>query len=157
MLDGRGTKEDLRARFPADRKAYTNDYDYEDDSDLEGDDEEDILDHDDDDDDILDVGPTAAPFADDIDKPTDAIKVATEELGDGFDDVVSVGSSDLKSNEPSSSDITSVSDLDSLSSVSSDMKDEVGTASSAHVGKVVVVEDVAFVSSVGFTSSRCTH
>ena len=152
MLDGRGTKEDLRARFPADRKAYTNDYDYEDDSDLEEGDEEDGLYEDEDD--IVDDKP-AATASDDADKPTRAIQVATEELGDGFDDVVSIGSSDSKSTEPS--DITSISDLDSLSSVSSDVKDGAGTASSAHVGNVVVVEDVAFVSSVVFTSSRCTH
>jgi len=51
--------------------------------------------------------------------------------------------SDAKNNE--SSDIISVSDLDSLFSESSDTKGETETASSVHVGKVVVIEDVAFV------------
>ena len=46
MLDERRTKENLRARFPADRKPYTTRYDYEDDSDLGEDDDgdDDILD-----------------------------------------------------------------------------------------------------------------
>ena len=42
-LDERETKENLRAEFPTDRKPYANDHDYEDDSDLEEDEEEDIL------------------------------------------------------------------------------------------------------------------
>ena len=45
------------------------------------------------------------------------------------------------------SDITSVSDLDSLFSESPDTKDETKTA---HVGKVIVIEDVAFVTYVAF-------
>ena len=149
MLDGRGTKEDLRARFPADRKAYTNDYGYEDDSDLE---EDDGLD--DDEDDFLDDKPAASP-SDDVDEPVFAIQAAVEELGDKFDDVVSIGSSDAKSTEPL--DTISVSDLDPLSSVSSDVKDEADTAPFCHVGKVVVIEDVAFVTSVGLTCSRRAH
>jgi hypothetical protein len=47
VLDVRETKDNLRTRFPADRKPYTNDYAYADDSDLEddeSDDEDDILD-----------------------------------------------------------------------------------------------------------------
>ena len=44
VLDECKTKGDLRARFPANRKPYTVDYDYEDDSDLEEDDEEDVSD-----------------------------------------------------------------------------------------------------------------
>ena len=119
-----------------------NDYDYDDDSDLEETDAED------DEDDILEDKPTATPS---IEEPVGAIQVATEELGDGFDDVVSIGSSDAKST--GSSDISSVSDLDSLSSVSSDAKDEGETGPFAHVGKVVVIEDVAFITLVGFVSS----
>ena len=122
MLDERGTKENLRARFPADRKAYTTRYDYEDDSDLEEDD--------DDDDDILDDEHASVP------------QVVTKKPRDSSDIVV-LESSDAKSEE--SSDIISVSDLDSLFSESSDTKGKTETASSAHAGKVVVIEDVAFV------------
>ena len=43
VLDERKTKEKLRAEFPTDRNPYANDYDYEDNSDLEEDNEEDIL------------------------------------------------------------------------------------------------------------------
>ena len=121
MLDERGTKENLRARFPADRKAYTTRYDYEDDSDLG---------EDDDGDDIPDDEPTSVP------------QVVTKKPRDSSDIVV-LESSDAKSEE--SSDIISVSDLDSLFSESSDTKGKTETASSAHVGKVVVIEDVAFV------------
>ena len=121
MLDERGTKENLRVRFPTDRKPYTTRYDYEDDSDLEGDD--------DDGDEILDDEHAGIPQAV-TEKPRDS-------------DVVVLEKSDAKSNEPS--DIISVSDLDSLFSDSSDTKGEAETASSAHIGKVVVIEDVAFV------------
>ena len=122
MLDERGTKENLRARFPTDRKPYTTRYDYEDDSDLEEDDDEDN--------DIMDDEPAGAPQA------------VTKEPRDNSDIVV-LENSDTKNNE--SSDIISVSDLDSLFSESSDTKGKTETASSAHVGKVVVIEDVAFV------------
>ena len=107
MLDERGTKENLRVRFPTDREPYTTRYDYEDDSDLEGGDDDD------------DDGPP---------------QVSTKKPRDN---------SDAKINDPS--DIVSVSDLDSLFSESSETKGETRTASSAHVGKVVVIEDVAFV------------
>ena len=120
MLDERGAKENLRARFPTDRKLYTSHYDYEDDSDLE---------EDDDDEDNLD------------DEPAGTTQVVAEKPGNN--DVVVLERSDAKTNE--SSDIFSVSDLDSMFSESSNTKDEPGTASSAHVGKVVVIEDVAFV------------
>ena len=122
MLDERGTKENLRARFPTDRNDYTIRYDYEDDSDLGEDD--------DGDDDILDDEPASVP------------QVVTKKPRDSSDIVV-LESSDTKSEE--SSDIISVSDLDSLFSESSDTKGKTETASSAHVGKVVVIEDVAFV------------
>ena len=151
VLDGRGIREDLRTRFPVDRKAYTNDYDYEDDSDLEEADEEDVSG--DDEDDVIDGEPAAAPSGD-VEEPAGVIRVGVEEVGDGSDDVVSIGSSDTKSSEPS--EITSVSDLDS-SSVSSGTKGDAETSSFAHVGKVVVIEGVAFITSVGFISSRCAH
>jgi len=121
VLDERGTGEHLRARFPTDRRPYTTRYDYEDDSDLEEDDY--------DDDDSLDDELAGVPQA------------VTEKPRDN--DVVVLAKSDAKRSE--SSDIISVSDLDSLFSGSSDTKSETETASSAHVGKVVVIEDVAFV------------
>ena len=121
MLDEKGVKGDLRATFPADRRPYENDYEYEDDSDLEEDDEEDTS----------------------YNEPTSPPQVATEKPGDNTD-VASIENSDAKSNE--SLDIVSVSDLDSLFSEPFDVNEgEVGTASSAHVGKVVVIEDIAFV------------
>ena len=46
MLDERKSKENLRARFPADRKPCTSNYEYEDDSDLEVDDDDSDLDSD---------------------------------------------------------------------------------------------------------------
>ena len=121
MLDERRTKENLRARFPTDRKPYTTRYDYEDDSDLE---------EDDDDDDILDDEPASTP------------QTVTKKPRD-CSEIVVLENSDAGNNE--SSDIISVSDLDSLFSESSDTKGKIETATSAHVGKVVVIEDVAFV------------
>ena len=115
-----GTTENLRAGFPIDRKPYTTNYEYENDSDLEEDDDEDILDD----------GPASVPQA------------VMEKPRSGSDLVVLEGS-DAKSH--GSSDIISVSDLDSLFSESYDTKGETETAASAHVGKVVVIEDVAFV------------
>ena len=132
VLDEREIKENLRVRFPTDRKPYASDYDYEDDSDLEEEDEEGISD----------------------DEPTGAQVVTEKPRNDP--NVVSVEGSNAKSDE--SSDIISVSDLDSLFSEPFDEKGEVGVASSAHVGKVVVTEDVAFVTLVGFHPFRCiTH
>ena len=134
MLDERKAKENLRARFPTDRKPYRTDYDYEDDSDLEEDDEEDITD----------------------DEPAGTPQVATEKPRNDPDVVaVSVESPGAKSDE--TLDIISVSDLDSLFSEPSGEKGEAGAASSAHVGRVVVVEDVAFVTSVGFHPFRRVH
>ena len=132
MLDERGVKENLRTRFPTDRKPYTTRYDYEDDSDLEEDDDsEDISD----------------------DDSTSVHQVVTEKSGNS--DVVILEKSDVKSSEPSS--IPSVSDLDSVFSESSDTEGRAETASSAHIGKVVVIEDVAFVTWVRFPSSLCVH
>jgi hypothetical protein len=124
VLGARETKENLRVRFPTDRKPYTNNYEYEDDSDLGEDDESD------DEEDILDDEPAGAPHV-------------TTEKPRNNSDFVTVETPDAKSNE--SLDIVSVSDLDSLFSEPSNTKGEAGTTSSAHVGKVAVVEDVAFV------------
>ena len=121
MLDKGDPKQNLRARFPTDRKPYANCYDCEGDSDLEEDDDEDIPD----------------------DRPTvNAPQVATEKPRNDSD-VIGLQNSDGKCNEIS--DVVSVSDLDSLFSDPSDSKGETETPSSAHVGKVVVIEDVAFV------------
>ena len=98
-------------------------YDYEEDSDLEDEDE-------DDDDDIPDDEPAGDP------------QVVTKKPRNNSDIVV-LESSDAKINHPP--DIVSVSDLDSLFSESSDTKGETTIAASAHVGKVVVIDDVAFV------------
>jgi len=132
VLDERGAKENLRTRFPTDRKPYTTRYDYEDDSDLE---------EDDDNEDISDDDPASVP------------QVVTEKSGNS--DVVILEKSDAKSNEPS--DVLSVSDLDSVFSESSDTEGRAETASSAHVGKVVVIKDVAFVTWVHFSISWCVH
>ena len=127
MLDGCKSKENLRTRFPANRKSCTRNYDYEDDSDLEEDDDGD------DSDDELAVAP----------------RVATEKSENDSPELVAVNNSKEKSSEHS--DIISVSDLDSLFS---DTKEEM---ESAHVGKVVVIEDVAFVTWVCFLSFGGMH
>ena len=128
VLDEREIKGDLRARFPIDRKPYTEDYGYEDDSDLEEDDEEDI-------------------FEDEL---ADNPQVVAEKPGDNSS-VANIKNSDVKGNE--SLDMVSISDLDSLFSEPSE-KGEAGTASSAHVGKVVVIEDVAFITYAGLLAPR---
>jgi len=124
VLNGRDAKENLRARFPTDRRPYTDGYDYEDDSDLEEDDEEDTLDDE----------PAPPPQA--------AAAAATDKPRNSFD-TPSIENSGAKSDE--TLDMISVSDLDSLFSEPSDTKGEAEIASSAHVGKVVVIEDVAFI------------
>ena len=129
MLDERETKENLRAGFPTDRMPYTNCYDYEDDSDFEDDDDDDIVDK-------------------------ESPQVVTKKPRDDSDIAV-LENSDAKIND--SSDIVSVSDFDSLFSDSSDTKGEPETSTSAHVGKVVVIEDVAFVTYVGLPSPRCVR
>ena len=72
------------------------------------------------------------------DRPASAVMEKLRNCG-----VVVLEKSDVKNNE--SSDIPSISDLDSLFSEPSDTKDATGIVSSAHIGKVVVIEDVAFV------------
>ena len=121
VLDERKSKENLRARFPADMKPYTSNYEYEDDSDLEVDDDD--------------------SESDSEDEPAIVPQIAMEKPAN--DANVIVENSDAKSNDYS--DIISVSDVDSLFSEPLDTRGETGTASPAHVGKVVVIEDVAFV------------
>lgn len=121
MLDERDARQNLRARFPTDRQPYASCYDYEYDSDLEEDDDEDIPDN---------------------ESPVNAPQVVTEKPRKDSD-VVVLENSDAKNHE--SSDVVSVSDLDSLFSDPSDPKGETETPSSAHVGKIVIIEDVAFV------------
>ena len=58
-------------------------------------------------------------------------------------ELVTVESADAKGND--SSDVISSSDLDSLFSDSPDTKDEGKCVPSTHVGRVVIIEDVAFV------------
>ena len=126
VLEERGSNDNLRTKFPTDRKPYTSDYDYEDDSDLEGDEDDDTSDSEDVDE------PAVAPQA----------QVATEKSS-GDAKLVTVENSDATSN--GSSDIISISDADSLFSLPPDTKGETNPTSSAHIGKVVVIEDVAFV------------
>ena len=123
MLDERKIKEDLRVRFHLCREPHTSGYDYEDDSDLE-DDDEDTSDTDD--------GPTVAP------------RVAGEKAGN-YSEQVTIENSNTKGDDSQGSDIISVSDFDSLCSESSNTNFDTNPAPSAHVGKVVVIEDVAFV------------
>jgi len=104
-------------------KPYTNDYDYEDDSDLE-DDEEGVLDG---------------------AEPEDDPSVVAGKPGNSSD---VVGPDAKSTDERSDPDVISVSDIDSLFSDSSDIKgagSEPGSSSSAHVGRVIVIRDVAFV------------
>ena len=121
MLGEKKPKENLRTTFPTDRKPYTSNYDYEDDSDLEEDDDEDDSDFDDE----SVVALQAEMGLEDVPKP-----VTGENL-------------DAKNNE--SQDVISISDLDSLFSESSDTKGETNPGSPTHIGKVAVIEDVAFV------------
>ena len=88
VLNERGARENLRAGFPMDRKPYASHYDYEDASDLEEDDDEDILD----------------------DEPASAPQVVSEKPRN--DDAVVLERSDAKSHE--SPDTIPVSDLDSM-------------------------------------------
>ena len=122
VLDECKNKTNLRTRFPANRKPCTSNYDYEEDSDLEED-------SDDDDDDFSDDELAVTP-------PT----IATGKLRNDPSELVTIEHSDMKSGEPS--DIISVSDLDSLFSESSNLKEEIEPT---HFGKVIIIEDVAFV------------
>jgi hypothetical protein len=130
VLDGCKNKENLRTRFPANRRPYTCNYNYEDDSDLEEDDN-------DNDDDFSDDEPATSPSV-------------TTKSGNISSRLITTDNPDAKSSE--SSDITSVSDIDSLFSEPSDTKDDV---EAAHLGKVVIIEDVAFVTYAGFQPPKC--
>jgi len=108
-----------------DRKPYTGDYDYDCDSDL---DEDEYCD-----------------FSDFEDSKVVPEKGKGDKSGPGTEDIKN---SDGKEN--SSSDVISISDMDSLFSDSSETRAEAEivatpTPAPAHIGTVVVVEDVAFV------------
>ena len=121
VLDGRKPKENLRTRFPTDRKPYTSNYDYEDDSDLEEDDDKD-------DSDLHDESVVALPAETKLEDVPEPVTVEN-----------------LDAQDSESPDVISVSDLDSLFSESPDTKGETNPVSPAHIGKVAVIEDVAFV------------
>ena len=126
VLDQRESKENLRTDFPIDRKPYTNDYDYDDDSDLEED--------------------------EDWDPPNVEYSQAAPENGKSnqSDSATVVGSQSSDSKGKESPDIVSVSDMESLFSDPDDTKVEAEvpagpTPTPAHVGTVVVIDDVAFI------------
>ena len=124
MLGQKETKENLRIGFPVDRRPYTDDYDYDADSDLEEDDDWDSFD------------------------AKDPQVVPENGKGDQSDSVTLIGSKNSDAKDSESSDIISISDVDSLFSDSVDAKtkaDATTTPTSAHVGTTVVIDDVAFV------------
>ena len=126
MLNRKETKEDLRTQFPADRKPYSGDYDYDADSDLEED--EDLN------------------FSGDEDTQPVPVKGESDKSDSDSSTLTESQNLDAKGNE--SSDIISVSDVDSLFAGSVGTKAEVDGAVAStptHIGAVVVVEDVAFV------------
>ena len=132
VLDKKETKENLRTGFPVDRKPYTGDYDYDDDSDLEEDEDWDSSDIED---------SQVLPGKRKIDQTDSATVVDSRD-------------SDAKGNE--SPDIISVSDVDSLFSDPDDAKAQIevpATPSPTHVGTVVVIEDIAFVTYTCFSFS----
>jgi len=113
----------LRTQFPADRKPYACDYDYDADSDLEED----------------DWGSS------DVEDPR---VVAGKGKSDKSDTSTLVGGQDSDGKGNESLDIISASDVDSLFSDSADTKIEAGVAATpapTHIGTVVVIEDVGFV------------
>ena len=85
VLDKCKKKEDLRIRFPENRKTYISSYDYEDDSDLEEDDDE----------------PEISP------------QVTMDKSVIGSSGLFAIEKSDAKNSD--SSEVISVSDLDSCS------------------------------------------
>ena len=120
MLDGRETEENLRDEFPTDRAPYTWEYDYDSDSDLGDDDKESSNDE-------LAV----------------SLQAVTEMPGNGSGPA-GIRNLDVKSSKPS--EIVSIPELGSVVIMeASDGKIETNSDPSAHVGKVVVIEDVAFV------------
>ena len=135
VLDRQETKGNLRSGFPVDRKPYTAGYDYDADSDLEEDEDwysSNVEDS------------QVAPAEGDRDKSDSGTLVGRE-------------NPDTKGNEPS--DVVSISDVDSLFLDSIDTKTEAEvpvTPTPTHTGTVVVIDDVALVTSVYFSFS-CTH
>lgn len=124
MLGQKETKENLKIKFPADRKPYTCDYDYDADSDLEEDEDSDFLGFDE---------PQVVPD-----------KVKNDKFGSATEDMQN---SDGMEN---TSDIISISDMDSLFSHSPETKAEAEMVATppptpTHTGTVVVIEDFAFV------------
>jgi len=124
VLNQRESGENLRTQFPVDRRSSTRDYDYDADSDLEEDEDWDPSDIE------------------------DTRVVPSKYKSDKSDSATLIGSqnSDAKGNE--SPDVISVSDMDSLLSDSADTKagaEVAATSNPTHVGTVVVIEDVAFV------------
>ena len=125
VLNQKETKESLRTKFPVDRKPYTGDYDYDCDSDL---DEDEYCD-----------------FSDFEDSKVVSEKGKSDKTGSSTEDIQN---SDGKENP--SSDVISISDMDSLFSDSSETTAEAEivatpTPAPAHIGTVVVIEDVPFV------------
>ena len=124
MLDQRETKENLRTRFPIDRKPYTGGYDHEADSDLEEDEDWDSAN-------VKDSQVTSEKRRSDA---SDSGTLIDGKISDAMDS--------------EHSDIVSISDVDSvfLDSVETKAEAEVpATPSPTHIGTVVVIEDVAFV------------
>ena len=108
-----------------DRKPYTGDYDYDDDSDLEEDED--------------------CDFSDFEDSKVVPKKGKSEKSESSIEDT-----QNLDGKENPSSDVISISDMDSLFSDSSEAKAEAGMVATpaptpTHIGTVVVIEDVAFV------------
>ena len=114
------------------KEPYTSGYEYEDDSDLEDDDD---------------------GAKDSDDEPTSASQIAASGGKTGnYPKHVTIENSGSKGDSSQGSDTISVSEFDSVFSESSDTNFETNPAPSAHVGKVVVIKDVAFVTSVTFSS-----
>ena len=124
MLGRKENKENLRTQFPVDRKPYTDDYDYDADSDLEEDEDWDSSDIED-----IQVDPSKGK-------------------SDKSDSATLAGSQNSDAKDSEYSDSFSISDMDSRFSDSVDMKAETEVAATpnpTHIGTVVVIEDVAFV------------
>ena len=124
MLDQKEAKENLRAGFPLDRKPYTDDYDYDADSDLEEDEDWDSSD------------------------AEDSRVVLEKGKSSQSDSSTLVDSQNSDAKDDESSDIISVSDMDSLLSdpVDTKTKAEVAPAPTpTHIGTVIVIDGVAFV------------
>lgn len=134
MLDQKETKENLRAGFAVDRKPYTDDYDYDADSDLEEDEDWDSSD------------------------AEDSRVVLEKGKSNQSDSGTLVDSQNSDAKDDESSDIISVSDMDSLLSDSVDTKakaEVAATPTPTHIGTVAVIDDVAFVTWVCSSFSQC--